>query len=217
VHPGSYTGLDFNAAGIAFLPKVARPAGPRFGAGRRPEPALPDRSFDAVIDVEASHFYPDFERFLGEVARVLRPGGHFRYADLGNRDGIPAWEAALASLPMRLVSRRVIDDQVLRGLHKNSPRSTELINRNSPSFLRRSGCEFAILNGSLFYRDLERRNHLPRLLLHKGLSFVVVPAADESSEHGNRFAPAVAAARWLARHSMMPNHRRRCSPWSTAR
>lgn len=134
MHPGSYTGLDFNAAGIAFLPKVARPAGPRFGAGRRPEPVLPDQSFDAVINVEASHIYPDFERFLGEVARVLRPGGHFRYADLGNRDGIPAWEAALASLPMRLVSRRVIDDQVLRGLHENSPRTTELINRNSPSF-----------------------------------------------------------------------------------
>ena len=73
---------------------------------------FPDQSFDAVINVEASHIYPDFERFLGEVARVLRPGGHFLYADFGNRDGIPAWEAALASLPMRLVSRRVIDDQV---------------------------------------------------------------------------------------------------------
>ena len=156
MHPGSYTGLDFNAAGIAFLPKVARPAGPRFGAGRRPEPALPDQSFDAVINVEASHIYPDFERFLGEAARVLRPGGHFLYADFGNREGIPAWEAALAASPMRLVSERVIDDQVLRGLRKNSPRSMELINRRMPAFARRFGREFAVADGSLFYRDLER-------------------------------------------------------------
>ena len=60
---------------------------------------FPDESFDAVINVEASHIYPNFERFLGEVARVLRPGGHFLYADFRNRDGIPDWEAALAALP----------------------------------------------------------------------------------------------------------------------
>jgi hypothetical protein len=57
---------------------------------------------------------------------------------------------------MRLVSERVIDDQVLRGLHKNSPRSMELINRRMPAFARRFGREFAVVDGSLFYRDLER-------------------------------------------------------------
>ena len=46
---------------------------------------------DAVIDADASYTYRDFERFFGEVARVLRPGGHFLYADFRNRDGIPAW------------------------------------------------------------------------------------------------------------------------------
>ena len=63
--------------------------------------------------------------------------------------------AALAALPMRLVSEKVINDQVLRGLQKNSPRSTELINRHSPAFLRRFSREFAVVDGSMFYRDLE--------------------------------------------------------------
>jgi ubiquinone/menaquinone biosynthesis C-methylase UbiE len=36
---------------------------------------FPDQSFDAVINVEASHIYPEFERFVGEVARVLPPEG----------------------------------------------------------------------------------------------------------------------------------------------
>jgi ubiquinone/menaquinone biosynthesis C-methylase UbiE len=156
LHPGSYTGLDFNAAGIEFCQKRHNLPGLDFVQGDAQNLPFPDQSFDAVINVEASHIYPDFERFLGEVARVLRPGGHFLYADFRNRDGIPAWEAALSASPMRLVSERVIDDQVLRGLHNNSPRSMELINRNSPAFLRRFGREFAVVDGSLFYRDLER-------------------------------------------------------------
>jgi ubiquinone/menaquinone biosynthesis C-methylase UbiE len=156
LHPGSYTGLDFNAAGIEFCQKRHNLPGLEFVQGDAQNLHFPDQSFDAVINVEASHIYPDFERFLGEVARVLRPGGHFLYADFRNREGIPAWEAGLAASPMRLVSERVIDDQVLRGLHKNSPRSMELINRRMPAFARRFGREFAVVDGSLFYRDLER-------------------------------------------------------------
>lgn len=44
-----------------------------------------DESFDAVINVEAAHGYPDFPRFLAEVAPVLRPGGRFLYADMSVR------------------------------------------------------------------------------------------------------------------------------------
>ena len=150
------TGPDFNPAGIDFCQKRHALPGLKFVQGDAQNLPFPDESFDAVINVEASHIYPNFERFLGEVARLLRPGGHFLYADFRNREGIPAWEAALAASPMRLVSERVIDDQVLRGLHKNSPRSMELINRRMPAIARRFGREFAVVDGSLFYRDLER-------------------------------------------------------------
>ena len=60
---------------------------------------FPDESFDAVINVEASHIYPNFERFLGEVARVLRPGGHFLYADFRNRDGLPRLGGGTSGTP----------------------------------------------------------------------------------------------------------------------
>jgi O-methyltransferase len=39
-------------------------------------------SFDVLLNLESSHCYPDFERFLAEVRRVLKPGGVFAYADL---------------------------------------------------------------------------------------------------------------------------------------
>src|SRR5262249_42507038 len=39
-------------------------------------------SFDAVINVESSHSYPNVFAFYAEVLRVLRPGGCFLYADV---------------------------------------------------------------------------------------------------------------------------------------
>ena len=67
-----------------------------------------DQSFDAVISIEAAPYYPRFPRFLAEMARVLRPGGHFLYADLRPRDQIAKWEEELANSPMRLMSETVI-------------------------------------------------------------------------------------------------------------
>jgi ubiquinone/menaquinone biosynthesis C-methylase UbiE len=154
--PASYTGLDFNAAGVEFCQERHQLPGLNFVHGDAENLPFPDESFDVVINVEASHIYPHFERFLSEVRRVLRPGGHFLYADFRNRDGFPAWEKAMAESGLRQVSKRVINEQVLRGLKKNSPRSNELINNRLPAFLRRFGREFAVVDGSWFYNDLER-------------------------------------------------------------
>jgi ubiquinone/menaquinone biosynthesis C-methylase UbiE len=156
LHPASYTALDFNASGITFCKKRHNLPGLEFVQGDAQDLPFPDASFDAVINVEASHIYPDFERFLSEVARVLRPGGHFLYTDFRNRDAFTDWEAALTKPPLRLVSKKVIDKEVLRGLQKNSARSSEIINRYLPPFARRFGREFAVVDGSLFFKDLER-------------------------------------------------------------
>ena len=52
------------------------------GFGNAIDLPFSDSSFDAVISIEASHRYPSFETFLREVRRVLRPGGHFMFADM---------------------------------------------------------------------------------------------------------------------------------------
>ena len=96
---------------------------------------FPDESFDAVINVEASHQYPDFPRFLAEVARVLRPGGHFLYTDSRRAPVVAEWEAALAAAPLRKVSERVIDEEAKRGLAANTRRSQEQISRRLPGFM----------------------------------------------------------------------------------
>ena len=101
LHPASYTGLDFNPDGIAFCQKRHHVPGLDFMHGDAENLPFADESFDAVVNVEASHAYPRLPRFLAEVVRVLRPGGHFLYADFRGRSEFPGWDAALADTQLR--------------------------------------------------------------------------------------------------------------------
>ncbi len=154
--PASYTGLDINPDGIDFCRKRHELSGLDFVHGDAQNLPFDNESFDAVVNVEASHGYPDFPRFLAEVERVLRPGGHFLYADFRGHDEFAEWDEALAKSPLRKVSERVINAEVLRGLDGNSPRYLDLVDRNLPAVFRPFGRLFAGVPGSLMYRELER-------------------------------------------------------------
>ncbi|WP_120309016.1 phthiotriol/phenolphthiotriol dimycocerosates methyltransferase [Mycolicibacterium celeriflavum] len=152
LHPVSYTGLDLNPDGIALCRSRHDLAGLEFVHGNAENLPFPDESFDAVINIEAALHYADFSRFLSEVARVLRPGGRFLYADVRGRDGIAAWEAALATAPLRMLSHRVINADVVRGMEKNSQRWQDLIDLRVPRFLRGYVRTNSGVRGSAIYR-----------------------------------------------------------------
>ena len=155
LHPASYTGLDFNPDGVAYCKKTHQIPGLDFVHGNAEDLPFPDESFDAVVNVEASHAYPQLSRFLAEVARVLRPGGHFLYTDFRGDSEFPGWDAALAEMPLRQVSSRVINDSVIRSLDQNSQRSLELVGGRLPSFMRPFGKRFAGVPGTGLYRGFE--------------------------------------------------------------
>ncbi len=157
LHPASYTGLDFNADGIAYCQNRHQLPGLEFVHGDALSLPFGDESFDAVINVEASHAYPRLHRFLAEVERVLRPGGHFLYTDFRGNDEVAAWDKALENAPLRMSSRRDINREVVRGMEMNAQRSLDLIGRHLPPYLRPFGRRFAGVPGSGIHRDLERQ------------------------------------------------------------
>jgi len=154
LQPASYTGLDLNPTGIAFCTQRHRVPQLSFKQGNAQRLPFPDGSLDAVINVEASHCYPDFPGFLAEVARVLRPGGHFLYADFRFRDGFAEWESAIAQTPMQLIQTRDICTEVLRGMETNAARSEALICQRLPRFLHPLGRDFAGIPGSRVHEAL---------------------------------------------------------------
>jgi len=150
--PAFYMGLDLNPANIDKCRKSHDVPGLDFVQGDAQNLPFPDESFDAVINVEASHQYPDFGRFLAEVVRVLRPGGHFLYTDNRRPDAIEWWDKFLAAAPLRQISQRNILDEAKRGLAANTQRTHELLSRRVPPFLARA-IRYAT---GLMDRDLRR-------------------------------------------------------------
>jgi len=154
MQPAAYTGLDLNPTGIRFCQRRHPVPGLSFQQGDAQRLPFPDASLDAVINVEASHCYPDFPGFLAEVARVLKPGGHFLYADFRFEPDIAEWEAAIAAAPLQVVQTRIINPEVLRGMEMNAQRSQELIVQRLPGFLHALGRDFAGIPGSRVYEAL---------------------------------------------------------------
>lgn len=154
MRPASYTGLDLNPEGIRFCRRHHRVDGLTFVQGNAQRLPFPDRSLDVVINVEASHCYPDFPGFLDELARVLKPGGSFLYADFRFREDFAAWDKAIADAPLQVVQTRDISAEVLRGMDRNAERNLALVRQRLPAFLHSLGRDFAGVPGSRVYEAL---------------------------------------------------------------
>ena len=159
---GLLHGAGLESGRIAFCRRTHNLVGVDFVHGDAEKLPFPDESFDAVINVESSGAYPHFSRFLAEVARVLRPGGHFLYADLRPRDKHREWEAALAAPRCACFRARTSMQQVLRGMENNTPRMLDLIGR-MPTYLRHIGREFCGVKGTKFYRAMQSGEYSYRM------------------------------------------------------
>ena len=99
--PASYTGLDLNSAGHRlFAEKGTNLPGLDFVQGNAENLPFPDQSFDAVINIEASHLLPSVSPFPRAKSRACcAREGHFLYADIRRRDGVAKWNEDLGRRP----------------------------------------------------------------------------------------------------------------------
>ncbi|MBV9384170.1 MAG: class I SAM-dependent methyltransferase [Streptosporangiaceae bacterium] len=83
VLPGTeLTGLDISRVAVQRASsRYSRPGTIHFTYGDAESLPFEDHTFDAVLNIESSHNYPNLETFLAEVARVLIPGGYFSITD----------------------------------------------------------------------------------------------------------------------------------------
>ncbi|TFF90445.1 MAG: class I SAM-dependent methyltransferase, partial [Promethearchaeota archaeon] len=82
IKPKSYIGLDMSKEVIKFNNDFHNIPGLSFVVGNAQELQFEDESFDAIVNVESSRSYNDFESFVAESYRVLRPKGHLLFADI---------------------------------------------------------------------------------------------------------------------------------------
>jgi ubiquinone/menaquinone biosynthesis C-methylase UbiE len=78
----SATGIDIDTGQIASARDAFGAGSARFVAADAARLPFADESFDIVLSFMATHHIEELDRALGEIRRVLKPGGHFVYADV---------------------------------------------------------------------------------------------------------------------------------------
>jgi ubiquinone/menaquinone biosynthesis C-methylase UbiE len=123
--------------------------------------ALPfaDKSFDVVINVEASNDYGNYAKFYGEVARVLKPGGAFLYADSRRAEIINRTMKKLKATGFT-IDVRDITDNVLQACKEDGARRRGLI-KQAPWLIQllfpKELASYAALEGSKQYESFRTR------------------------------------------------------------
>ena len=157
--PRSMTGVELSTEAVAFCQEHYDTSNLSFKTGDAMELSLEDASVDGVINVESSHCYPDFEQFVAEVYRVLRPGGVFVITDCRKKEYIGHFFNSLRSQPWASVEERDITEQVVASLKADSARKEQMIRESGvPKFLHSSLREFAGCVGTEMYRGFADRD-----------------------------------------------------------
>jgi SAM-dependent methyltransferase len=136
LEPKSVTGIDISANAVAFCRRVHEAPGLRFLEGDAEDIPLLDASLDVVVNVEASFCYGSIDGFFSEVARVLRPGGNFLYADLRLTEEVDDLLESLRRCDLELLKAEDITGNVIRALEADNARRLSAIQRHVPFFLQ---------------------------------------------------------------------------------
>ena len=154
--PRQVVAVDLSPRAIALCRRRFHQPNLSFDVGDAEALPFPDGAFDAVLNVESSHCYGRFDLFLREVRRVLRPGGHFLYADFRPEGEMAGWRAALQAAGFATAAERDLRPGVVAALDADDARKRALIDDLVDRPLLGIFREFAALHGSIL-NDAFRR------------------------------------------------------------
>ena len=167
--PRRVVGVNLSAGAIALCRGRFHQPNLSFEVGDAEQLPFQDGTFDAVLNVESSHCYGHFDRFLREVRRVLRPGGHFLYADFRPAEEIAGWRASLAAAGFNIAAECDLGPGVVSALDADDAGKQDLIGRLIDRPLLGIFREFAGLRGTAVNDALRRGDFGYR-------AFVLTPA-----------------------------------------
>ena len=158
LHPKTMTGVDFSERNIKFCQKNHVIPQLNFCIGDAESLEFADCSFDAVVNVESSHCYASIENFFSGVYRVLRPNGHFLFADFRSKDEIDNIKGLLQSSGFKILKSEIITDNVVKAMDLDNERKLTLIKQNGSKYLQELLSWFAGCQESPIYKALKNRD-----------------------------------------------------------
>jgi len=148
LNPRNATGIDLNQKAINFCRRNYANQNITFLQGNAQQLKFEDNSFDVVINVESSHRYNQMDKFLDEVYRVLKPGGHFLFADFRLQSEVGKLIDQFKESNLKVIKQEIITVNVLEALKLSSIETENLILKIAPKLLQGVGKRFAATVGT---------------------------------------------------------------------
>lgn len=158
--PGSATGLDLDNIAVSFSNKFHGSDKLSFVQGDAQQMPVESGSYDVVMNVESSHRYPDMNKFLSEVCRVLQPGGYFLFTDFRYDHEMPALTEELKLSGLTLLKKEDITSHVVKALELDDNRRRYLVKKLTPKVLHKLALNFAGTVGSSTYNQFVNREYV---------------------------------------------------------
>lgn len=154
--PDKALGVDYSKQQVEFCKKTYLLPNIAFVWGDAENLPIESGSVNMVINVESSHCYGNFDKFIREVARILKDNGTFMITDFITTGNVPIFEETLKKY-LEIAEKKDITENVLLSLRFDSKRRMDLIVNRTPRFLRGILKRFSGAEGSNIYQDLEAR------------------------------------------------------------
>ncbi len=153
--PRKLVGLDIARVSTNFCSKKYNTPGLEFITGDAQKMPFEDSSFDIIFTVESSLNFPDFDAFLHETVRVLRPGGYLLITDYRRGSRASRFENSLRICGLQVLNFENITPQVIHGMKLSEAGKVALIDKYVPRFLRPLMARFARLSDKSCKEDSE--------------------------------------------------------------
>ncbi|MFZ6013815.1 MAG: class I SAM-dependent methyltransferase [Bacteroidota bacterium] len=158
--PAFYTGMDLAQNAVDLANKLHQFPNLKFIQGSAENIPLPDKSMDVVINVESCHAYGSVPKFLSEVKRVLKPGGHLLLVDFRKTEVLETFRDQLRDSKMQWLSEEDITENVVQAIESEDESKQARIKALIPPKWQKLFAEFAGVVGSPLHLNLKNRARL---------------------------------------------------------
>jgi len=153
--PAYYTAMDLAQSAVDLASRIHVLPNLKFIQGNAESIPVASNSMDVVINVESCHAYGSVEKFLSEVKRVLKPGGHLLLVDFRSDNTIHLFKEQLRNSGLEMLEEQDISKQVITSIELEDVSKTERIRTLIPLKWQKLFSEFAGVVGSRFYLTLK--------------------------------------------------------------
>lgn len=153
-NPKTMIGIDYSKNAVKFCRNHHSVQGLSFMHGDAENLSLASESVDAIVNVESSHCYGSMTKFVEQVNRVLRPGGHFLFADLRPADKIKELDKTFNDAGFEVIKKEAITKEVVTALDAFHEVKLEFFQNMVAGWLRSSLNDFAGVKGSNIHKEL---------------------------------------------------------------